>query len=141
MRCGHLEVPENRDNPDGPIIQLPFAMVPAETRTAAAPVIIVDFGEHLESLGAQEVADVYALSVRGYDDVGSERLKCPELADEWTEALALPPDDQASIDGLAAASGACSKRLRTEGVDLEDTTGGRWRQMSATSHWRRTSSR
>ena len=128
VTCGHLEVPENRDNPDGPIIQLPFAMVPAETPTAAAPVIIVDFGEHLNRSELREVADVYALSVRGYDDVGSERLKCPELAEEWTKSLAVPPDDQAAIDGLAAASGACSKRLRSEGVDLE---GYNWREVAA----------
>ncbi len=51
-----------------------------------------------------------------------------ELAKEWTKSLAVPPDDQAAIDGLAAASGACSSDCAPEGVDLE---GYNWREVAA----------
>lgn len=119
VTCGELIVPESRAHPEGPTIAVPVAKRAASTPTAAAPVVLLDVNEPLATTSLHDVADVYALSLRGFGPGQTPTLECPELRDAWEPTLAVRADDPTAIDQRVAATTACATRLRAEGAHLE----------------------
>lgn len=127
VRCGYLVVPENRQDPKSRMIRVHFAMAPARSSSDADPVVMMGFNEHLNRTSLRDVADVYALSVRGFETAVTDELRCGEISGAWTSLFPLRPDDPAGVQRVAAAAGACAERLRASGVDLD---GYNWKEVA-----------
>lgn len=109
-RCGKLDVPEDRDHPEGRHIKLNLAVVPALDSTPAPDAVFFlaggpgqaateDFPGQLGAFAKlRQHHDIVLLDQRGTG--GSNRLQCPlpKSADDQ------PPDDKAQIAALAACA-------------------------------------
>lgn len=126
-RCGFLVVPENREDPASKLIRVQYTMAPARSDTGADPVVMMGFNEQLNRTSLRDVADVYALGVRGFDPGTRVNLQCDELRSAWEQRFSLDPDNPSGIQSVAAAAGACATRLRSEGADLN---GYNWKQVA-----------
>lgn len=126
-RCGFLLVPENRENPESRTIRIHYVMAPAKSDTGADPVVMMGFNEKLDRTSLTNVADVYSLSIRGFDELLRADLRCPGLVEQWEASFAKPPTDPGMIRSIADAAGSCADELRSEGVDLD---GYNWSEVA-----------
>jgi class 3 adenylate cyclase/pimeloyl-ACP methyl ester carboxylesterase len=117
--CSELIVPESRAAPTDGNVSIPVTRRPAEGEATAAPVVLLDVNEPLQSTTLVEHSDVYQLSLRGFSPEIGPDLDCPELRAAWEPTLALEPADPAAIGARVDAAGKCATRLRDEGVQLE----------------------
>jgi pimeloyl-ACP methyl ester carboxylesterase len=110
-RCGMLRVPEDRERPSGPQIDLAVAVVPALNRRAAGPPLLVLAGGPGQGAGAMYTgfASAFARANRNHDIVlvdqrgtgNSAPLSC-DYPDDW-QAMSdsLPALRKATLDCLS----------------------------------------
>lgn len=121
--CGTLEVPERHDDPDGPTVTLPVAVLTAPGRPRAPdPVVYLDGGPGGDALGSAgmlselelvDERDVVVVGQRG-TPLAVPSFDCPEVEQATVEAYdqALGPDTEAR---RRAALAACSARVAQGG--------------------------
>ncbi|MER5765903.1 alpha/beta fold hydrolase [Streptomyces sp. NPDC002082] len=126
-RCGVLEVPENRDRPDGRTIGLAVAVIPAvSAKPAPDPVVFMAGGPggevfddipFLVSSGLNRDRELVVMAQRGnlYDKPG---LACPELDRFHARAVGLPSYTPQTEKLMADAVKQCRDRLAADGTDL-----------------------
>lgn len=120
--CGTLEVPEIRLEPDGQSIKVDVVKAPASQKTTAPPVLLLDVNEGLADSPLREIADVYAVTLRGFGPSSSQRLACPQLPQQWLATLNTAPDQPSAIEAKAAAVLECGTNLRDNKVRLDGYT-------------------
>ncbi len=124
FQCGYVTVPERYENPDGPTIRLPVAILPA-VNAKPDPLFLAQGGPggsafEIFSLTvpntiiAQE-RDLVIFNQRG-TPFAEPDLSCTESYDLLPELLPLSHDD--AEDRQYEALTACYQRLVQEGVDL-----------------------
>ena len=125
FKCGYLTVPEDRSRPDGRMIRIAIARLPAQSPTPRSdPIVFLAGGPGGSGLLEQSAAsgwntdrDVIFVSQRGTLKA-NPFLSCPEI-DEFTERSAqLVMADPATSAASAAATSACRDRHAREGWDL-----------------------
>jgi len=122
---GTLFVPENRDNPDSRLIDLPVIRVRALGDSPAEPIFSLAGGpggsnirfSHLN--GLIDNHDIVMVGYRGVD--GSVVLDCPEAA-EAMKGIGNDLFGDQSVAGIGDAFSRCAARLQDEGVHLEGYT-------------------
>ncbi|MDQ6620316.1 MAG: alpha/beta hydrolase [Pseudomonadota bacterium] len=128
VRCGSIEVPENRDKPQGRNITVAFAILPANTLTPLPdPLVLLAGGpgqaaSYLGPLAAQltgvrRYRDIVLIDQRGTGR--SSPLSCPafEPTDSIEATLELDPVPRAQ---------QCAKELAARGVDAGQYTTAAW---------------
>ncbi len=126
-RCGYLTVPENRSKPDGKLIRLPVAIIPAvAAKPARDPILWLTGGPGFDAYTqAQYVLDwglnrdrnVILMSQRGtYSSQPS--LVCPNLDRFNARSVGLRYDAASTEKLHAQAVAACYRSLRARGIDL-----------------------
>ncbi|MCI3950435.1 MAG: transporter [Acidimicrobiales bacterium] len=127
--CGTLTVAEDRQDPGGPTVELPVAVLRSASATPAPdPVVYFEGGP---GYGAVEIADLFLEGDYGGDrDVilfdqrgtGGARpsLDCPEVDEAIWEGFASTDPTEVELERTLAAYDACRRRLTDEGVDLDD---------------------
>lgn len=127
--CGYLFVPEDRSQPDSPLIQLHVAIVRSPNQTPAPdPVVYLEGGPGAHTLDGiayyvtifQNVLgdrDVIFLDQRG---VGYSRpsLNCPEVEEQIFQDMTLNLSREEGIQHYVQANQACHDRLVSEGIHL-----------------------
>ncbi len=122
---GTLFVPENRDNPDSRLIELPVIRIRALGDSPAEPIFPLAGGPGQSNMkfshlnGLIDNHDIVMVGYRGVD--GSVVLDCPEVV----EALKGVGNDlfsEQSLTGIGDAFSRSAARLQDEGVDLEGYT-------------------
>ncbi|MFF3209632.1 alpha/beta fold hydrolase [Streptomyces sp. NPDC002886] len=126
-RCGVLEVPENRDRPDGRTIRLAVAVIPSvSAEPAPDPVVFMAGGPggevfddipFLVSSGLNKDRDLVVMAQRGnlYDQ---PNLACPELDHFYARSVGLPSYAPQTEGLMADAVKRCRDRLTADGTDL-----------------------
>jgi pimeloyl-ACP methyl ester carboxylesterase len=123
--CGTLVVPENRSNPDSPLIALPVIRVHALSDTPREPIFWFAGGPGTTNMGFSHLEglidnhDIVLVGYRGVD--GSSVLDCPEV----NKAAKGVGDDLLSAESIANIGDAftlCLTRLDEEGFDLDGYT-------------------
>ena len=128
--CGYLVVPENRDEPDGAMVQVAVAVFPSTADTPASdPLVYLEGGPGGNILDALQFdfdnrfgpflaeRDVIIFDQRGVGQ-SMPNLDCPEVRELQIELLddALTAEEYNEAEAPAVA--ACQSRLAGEGVDL-----------------------
>ncbi|WP_371593973.1 alpha/beta fold hydrolase [Streptomyces virginiae] len=126
-RCGFLEVPENRDRPDGRTVRLAVAVIPAASaKPAQDPVVFMSGGPggetfddipFLVSSGLNRDRDLIVMAQRGnlYDE---PNLACPELDHFYAMSVGLPSYAPRTEKLMLDAVKKCRARLTADGTDL-----------------------
>ncbi|MFF4261553.1 alpha/beta fold hydrolase [Streptomyces virginiae] len=126
-RCGFLEVPENRDRPDGRTVRLAVAVIPAASaKPAQDPVVFMSGGPggetfddipFLVSSGLNRDRDLIVMAQRGnlYDE---PNLACPELDRFYATSVGLPSYAPRTEKLMLDAVKKCRARLTADGTDL-----------------------
>ncbi|MFE6082741.1 alpha/beta fold hydrolase [Streptomyces virginiae] len=126
-RCGFLEVPENRDRPDGRTVRLAVAVIPAASaKPAQDPVVFMSGGPggetfddipFLVSSGLNRDRDLIVMAQRGnlYDE---PNLACPELDHFYATSVGLPSYAPRTEKLMLDAVKKCRARLTADGTDL-----------------------
>ncbi|MCX5275211.1 alpha/beta fold hydrolase [Streptomyces virginiae] len=126
-RCGFLEVPENRDRPDGRTVRLAVAVIPAAAaKPAQDPVVFMSGGPggetfddipFLVSSGLNRDRDLIVMAQRGnlYDE---PNLACPELDHFYATSVGLPSYAPRTEKLMLDAVKKCRARLTADGTDL-----------------------
>lgn len=108
--CGVLTVPENRLNPASRTIDIPYAVIPAESQPATGTPIVVmasglgqsaaSVGQHVaRDLGFGDHRDVVVLEQRG-GSASTPNLDCPAVTNAWVDAF-TSTDDTVEDEGTA----------------------------------------
>ncbi|HZQ62661.1 MAG TPA: alpha/beta fold hydrolase [Casimicrobiaceae bacterium] len=127
-RCGEIEVPENRDKPDGRKIRIAFAVLAANTLDAAPDPLVLLAGGPGQAASYLGPLALQLNAVRRYRDIvlvdqrGTGRsapLKCAAFVPADTPELAL------EIDPVPRAT-QCAKELADQGVDAAQYTTANW---------------
>ncbi|MEZ5237593.1 MAG: adenylate/guanylate cyclase domain-containing protein [Microthrixaceae bacterium] len=139
VRCGAIEVPENRNDDDSRTISVHYAMTPALGTPSADPVVLMGFNEHLDRTALREVADVYALSIRGFDSRHRDEFRCPALASAQVAQFAARQDDPEHSRPCRQRPQSAPRTFAQRASTPRDTTGVRWPSTSGTWRSRRTS--
>lgn len=127
-QCATLEVPENRDRPDGRKVALSIAVLPANTLDPKPdPLFILAggpgqaasyLGPFAASLtGVRKDRDVVLVDQRGTGRSSPLRCEAFKPDDTFAGALDLDPAPRAA---------ACAKELGAKGVDLAQYTTAAW---------------
>ena len=123
--CGTFSVPENRQDPDSRLIELPFKRILAQTETPDTPLFILNGGPGFSNMGIARLLtwfagerDVIVLGYRGAD--GSVILACPEVGKAIKAGGELFSDQ--FITEMGDGFQACANRHEAEGVDLAGYT-------------------
>ncbi|MYV72539.1 alpha/beta fold hydrolase [Streptomyces sp. SID1046] len=126
-RCGFLEVPENRDRPDGRTVRLAVAVIPAASaKPTQDPVVFMSGGPggetfddipFLVSSGLNRDRDLIVMAQRGnlYDE---PNLACPELDHFYATSVGLPSYAPRTEKLMLDAVKKCRARLTADGTDL-----------------------
>ncbi|HEX4883000.1 MAG TPA: alpha/beta fold hydrolase, partial [Casimicrobiaceae bacterium] len=127
-QCGTIEVPENRDQPDGRRISIAFAVLPANTLAPKPDALLllpggpgqsgdalVPFASRLGEV--RRTRDLVLIDPRGSGR--SAPLHCPALEPEDAEDAMLDADP-------VPAAARCAKELAAEGVDASQYTTANW---------------
>ncbi len=128
--CGYLVVPENRDEPDGAMVQVAVAVFPSTADAPASdPLVYLEGGPGGNILEALQFdfdnrfgpflaeRDVIIFDQRGVG-YSMPSLDCPELRDLQIELLDDALAAEEYNDAEAPAVAACQSRLADDGVDL-----------------------
>jgi pimeloyl-ACP methyl ester carboxylesterase len=127
-QCGTIEVPENRDRPDGRTIRIAFAVLRANTLSPEPDPLVLLPGGPGQSAGALVPFATRLVEVRRTRDIllvdprGAGRstpLDCAALAPDDT------PDDVIDVDPVPKAK-ACLEELAARGVDASQYTTAAW---------------
>jgi len=127
-QCGTIEVPENRDEPDGRKISIAFAVLPANTLTPKPDPLVLLPGGPGQSASALAAFASRLVEVRRTRDLvlidprGSGRsspLDCAALKPDDT------PDDMLDTDPVPKAE-ECLQELAERGVDPSQYTTAAW---------------
>ena len=119
--CGTLVVPENRDDPNSRLIDLPVTRVRALGENPSEPIFTLGGGPGESNMrfgslkGLIDNHDIVMVGYRGVE--GSVVLDCPEM----TEALLGSEGDlmsDESISNIGDVMTRCAVRLQDEGADL-----------------------
>jgi pimeloyl-ACP methyl ester carboxylesterase len=125
--CGVLTVPEDRAQPRGPDVKLPYVVVPSTSaQPAVEPVVYLSGGPgnsgiaQVKALAATHAQGDHPLIVFDQRGTGTAEpsLACPEVAAEAWEPYSPDPEprrQQVMLDAYAA----CRRRLVAAGVDLD----------------------
>jgi pimeloyl-ACP methyl ester carboxylesterase len=127
-QCGTIEVPEDRDKPDGRRIAIHFAVLPANTLSPRPDPLLLLPGGPGQSADAlvpfasrlaevRRTRDVVLVDPRGAGR--SAPLDCAALKPEDE------PDDVIETDPLPKAA-ACAKELAERGIDASQYTTAAW---------------
>lgn len=126
FECGYVTVPLRHQNPAGPTIQLPVAILRARGDSPRPdPLFLAQGGPGGDAFSVFALTAVNSPLLAERDIVifnqrgtlyATPSLVCTETFDELDTALALPRD-QADEAGMQAYS-RCHRRLLDEGVDL-----------------------
>jgi pimeloyl-ACP methyl ester carboxylesterase len=131
--CGHLTVPEDRAQPDGPTIRVGVARVKAASPTPRPdPIVWLTGGPGGTAIATANLTvakginadrDIIFVDQRGTLHA-QPPLACPEIDAFQREALGLPTIDPVTAAKSDAATRACHDRLAGQGVNLAayDTT-------------------
>ncbi|MFI6148655.1 alpha/beta fold hydrolase [Streptomyces sp. NPDC051109] len=126
-RCGVLEVPEDRERPDGRTIRLAVAVIPpVSAKPAQDPVVFMSGGPggetfddipFLVSSGLNRDRELIVMAQRGnlYD---TPNLACPELDRFYARSVGLPSYAPQTERGMLDAVKQCRDRLAADGTDL-----------------------
>jgi pimeloyl-ACP methyl ester carboxylesterase len=127
VRCGYLEVLENRAKPDGRRLKLAVAILKSLSPTSRPdPVVVLSGGPgepfvgRVPTLITNKSMDVLRADrdIIVYDQRGvsfSEPKFCPELADAWAGPFDTPTDRRTHQRDVAAR---CGESMRRAGYDL-----------------------
>ena len=126
-RCGTLEVPESRAEAESSTISVYYVMVPARGEPSADPVVLVGFNEHIDRTPLSEVADVYALNVRGFDVEHHDDFDCPALRSAYEVLFAEGAWDPAGLTGASDAAAQCAEAVAASGRSLN---GYNWTEVA-----------
>jgi pimeloyl-ACP methyl ester carboxylesterase len=131
MRCGTLTVPEDREVPEGPTVELAVAILLARDDDAEPdPIVYLHGGPGGAALDLEmqrftgELANTLQDSrdIVFFDQRGSGRstpsLQCPEFLDAYTSAVSQSLGVIEQVAATDQALLACRTRLENEGVDL-----------------------
>lgn len=127
--CGYLTVPQNRQQPTGPMIRLAVARVSATSATpAASPLVYLTGGPGGSALlsAAQRVEKGWNADrdVIFFDQRGTWKseplLACPEVDAFLAEWIGLDTADPATAERSGQAIRACRDRVIAEGWDPAD---------------------
>lgn len=124
---GYLEVLENRNNPDGPTIEIPVYIFKSRSPNPKPDPIIYTVGgpgattmpsaQYMNYYKYLDDRDFILIEQRG-NYYAKPHLDCPE----WSDAVYrsnLPDFDSSTSDSLfISAATACRQRLTGEGIDL-----------------------
>ncbi|MCR9247537.1 MAG: alpha/beta fold hydrolase [bacterium] len=126
---GSITVPERRDRPDGPTIELAFAVYPARTATPGLPIVFLAGGPGAPGidLGAEAALDpafpllghhpVIAIDQRGTGRSRPNLEKAPRFG--WELPADQPVTRAALIAAAQTATRQCVAHWREQGVDLD----------------------
>ncbi len=124
--CYWLPVPMDRNQPDGPEIQLAVEVLRSPAPDPAAdPVVFLQGGPGYGSVG-MDLSGAIFLASRDlvlFDQRGTglsePRLDCPERVQARLDTAATAAPFDVELDEWRRATLACRDRLRGDGVDLE----------------------
>ncbi len=126
-RCGHLLVPENRDQPTGRTLRLPVAILPSgSARSAADPIVYLSGGPGGIAINEADLLiaaklnrnrDVVVMNQRG-TYLSDPALTCPSIDDFTHALLGLRFYSQSTQRAHLAATEICHQRLTALGADL-----------------------
>jgi pimeloyl-ACP methyl ester carboxylesterase len=132
LKCGYLEVPEDRTKADGPTIKLAVAVIKAGgTEAKADPMIFMIGGPmgNLSFVGGvaylfDEIHTNRDLIVMDQRGVGYSKpnLDCPEVSAVYAELVEQLPYSEAVQARFLDAQKTCHDRLATTGAQLEGYT-------------------
>lgn len=126
VQCGALDVPENRQKPDGRHVSIFVAVLPANTLSPAPdPLVLLAGGPGqaastlgpfaLQLAAVRRTRDIVLIDQRGTGR--SSPLACPAFA----------PDEHAEFDTDPVPKAMlCASQLAQHGVDLSQYTTGAW---------------
>ncbi|NDJ60504.1 MAG: alpha/beta hydrolase [Chloroflexi bacterium] len=130
VECGFVNVPEDRSNPDSPMIRLAIAHFRADADTQTDDVLLnldggpggtsLEFAGLLHQLFSATFAagrDIVFFDQRGVGN-SEPALNCPEFTDWVVESLAGDVTVEEDRAGYAAAAADCFDRLSAEGIAL-----------------------
>lgn len=127
--CGYLFVPEDRSQPDSPLIQLHVAIVRSKSQNPAPdPVVYLQGGPGAHTLDAiayyvtifRDVLRDHDLILFDQRGVGYSQpsLNCPEVEEQIYQDLSLNLNPQEMTQHSPQAVQTCHDRLVNEGVNL-----------------------
>jgi pimeloyl-ACP methyl ester carboxylesterase len=131
MRCGVLEVPEDRSKPDAATVKLAVAVIKS-TAAAPAPDAMLYLsggpGQPALSNNMQSFSTGFAEPVQSKRDLvffdqrgtgaSEPSLACPEVNDGFLVALAADLTNQEQADAQVAALRTCRDRLAAQHIDF-----------------------
>ena len=124
--CGYVIVPEQHEDPSGPVIRLPVAILPAAgTASRPDPLFLAQGGPggdafQIFALVAPELSmaadrDIVIFNQRGTLHA-EPSLVCTEVFDNLERTLSLPPDEAVLVQN--EAYGQCRDRFLAEQINL-----------------------
>ncbi len=128
IACGTLTVAEDRQEPGGPTVELPVAVLRTASPTPQPdPVVYFEGGPGFGALGNAETflereygddRDLILFDQRG---TGGARpsLDCPEVDEATWQGFATTDPAEVERERSVVAFDACRDRLRAEGIDLD----------------------
>ena len=129
IECGNLFVPEDRNQPDSPMIQIHVAIIKSNSKQPAPdPIVILGGGPGGYTVGgvnywinifesARKDRDLIIFDQRGVG-YSEPELNCPEMEEQFYQYQAqdISLEEEIQLDTRAAQ--ACHDRLVGEGVNL-----------------------
>lgn len=122
--CGYLEVPENRNDPNGRTIRLAYLVLKATNgQSKDDPIIYLQGGpggatlpmaNFFASSRLRRNRDFILMDQRG---TGSSHALCSDLGDKLLAVLAKDLSPEEELEELQKAASACKTTLREDGVD------------------------
>lgn len=113
--CSTLTVPEDRRDPDGPLVRLAVVKAPAADPEAPPQVSLVGSTAAVAASDQRTVADQYVVGVRG-EGASRPSLACEEEVAGRRARLSLPSD--VARRRRAEALDRCARQVATRGISL-----------------------
>lgn len=124
VKCGYLEVPENRNVPDSRKIKLAYLVFKAINRSVKEdPIVYLQGGpggatltqaNYWRNSPLRRDRDFILIDQRG---TGFSNAVCSDLGDKLLEVLAMDLTPEEEYQELSKAANVCKKELKKEGVD------------------------
>lgn len=128
VTCGEYQVPENRSNPNGRMIRMPFAVLHSQSPNPLPdPVVFVSSGgpggSSFDSLavyvhsGYLQERDFIFVEQRG-NKYAEPALNCPDVQMATFANFSMLDSRETEIAREVAAAHVCRERLLAQGIDL-----------------------